>query len=151
MQCFHGRIRGEEEDSVENQWYRQLVKPAWAPPAWIFGPVWLVLYLGILVTYGSAAIMVANAQIAWFVFLPFVLNIAFNIAFPFFQVSLRNNELALLDILLVLLTLVWALLSIYPFAPWISWVNIPYLLWVSFATVLQTSITLLNRSRAHHH
>jgi translocator protein len=145
VQCIWERIRGKEEDIVENEWYRQLVKPKWAPPAWIFGPVWLVLYLGILVTYGAAAFMVANSQISWFVFLPFALNIVFNLAFPFFQVSLRNNELALLDIVLVLLTLLWALLSIYPYAPWISWTNIPYLLWVSFATVLQSCITWLNR------
>jgi tryptophan-rich sensory protein len=130
---------------VENNWYRQLVKPSWAPPAWIFGPVWLVLYAGILVTYGAAALMYVNSQISWFVLLPFVLNILFNVAFPFFQVGLKNNELALVDIFMLLLTLVWAMLSIYPFAPWISWVNIPYLLWVSFATVLQSSITWLNR------
>ena len=96
MQCISDRILGKEEDIVENEWYRQLVKPTWAPPAWIFGPIWLFLYLGILVTYGAAAIMVVNSQISWFVFLPFALNIVFNVAFPYFQVSLRNNKLALL-------------------------------------------------------
>jgi translocator protein len=128
-----------------NQWYKQLSKPSWAPPARIFGPVWLVLYIGIVVTFGAAAYMFAISQIPWLVLLPFILNIVFNFAFTPLQFKLRNNNLALLDIFLVLLTLIWAMLKIYPFAPWISLVNIPYLLWVAFATVLQSSITWLNR------
>lgn len=128
-----------------NQWYKQLAKPYWSPPARLFGPVWTVLYIGIVITFGTAAYMFANSQISWLVLLPFMLNIVFNIAFTPLQFKLRNNNLALVDIFLVLLTLIWALISIYPFAPWISWVNIPYLLWVSFATVLQSSITWLNR------
>ena len=135
----------EQEEASMNQWYKQLAKPSWAPPAKLFGPVWTVLYLGILLTFGAAAYMFAKSQISWLVLLPFVLNIVFNIAFTPLQFKLRNNKLALLDIFLVLLTLIWALLIIYPLAPWISWVNIPYLLWVAFATVLQSSITWLNR------
>ncbi|MFO7606283.1 MAG: TspO/MBR family protein, partial [Desulfurivibrionaceae bacterium] len=95
--------------------------------------------------FGTAAYMYAKSQISWLVLLPFMLNIVFNVAFTPLQFKLKNNNLALLDIFLVLLTLVWALLAIFPFAPWISWVNIPYLLWVTFATVLQSSITWLNR------
>lgn len=128
-----------------NQWYKQLKKPAWSPPAWLFGPVWTVLYAGILITYGTAIYLFAKAQITWPVLLPFILNVVFNIAFTPLQFKLRNNILALADIILIWLTLVWALLAIYPFAAWITWVNIPYLLWVSFATVLQSSITWLNR------
>ncbi|HBP38133.1 MAG TPA: tryptophan-rich sensory protein [Clostridiales bacterium] len=128
-----------------NQWYRQLAKPAWAPPARVFGPVWLVLYIGIVFTFGAAAYMFAKSQISWFVLLPFFLNIVFNVAFTPLQFKLKNNYLALLDISLVLLTLIWAMIKIYPFAPWISLANIPYLLWVTFATVLQSSITWLNR------
>ncbi len=130
-----------------NQWYRQLVKPSWAPPAWVFGPVWTVLYVGIAVTFGAAGYLFVRSQIPGLVLLPFLLNLMFNIAFTPIQFKLRNNNLALFDIILVLLTLVWALLAIYPHAPWISLVNIPYSLWVAFATVLQFSITWLNRRK----
>ena len=128
-----------------NQWYAQLAKPAWAPPARAFGPVWTILYIGIAVTYGAAVYLFATAQVTWLVLLPCVLNLVFNAAFTPVQFKLRNNVLALVDIVLVLLTLIWALVRIYPIAPWIAWVNIPYLLWVGFATVLQASITRLNR------
>jgi len=95
--------------------------------------------------YGAAIYLFATAQISWLVLLPFVLNLVFNATFTPVQFKLRNNVLALVDIVLVLFTLIWALVSIYPFAPWITWVNILYLLWVGFATALQSNITWLNR------
>jgi tryptophan-rich sensory protein len=58
---------------------------------------------------------------------------------------LRNNLLASADILLILGTLIWLFVAIYPHAKWVALVNIPYLLWVSFATLLQLTITYLNR------
>ena len=128
-----------------NLWYQQLKKPFWAPPGKLFGPVWSILYVGIIITFAAAVYLFAKSQISLLTLLPFILNIMFNLAFTPLQFKLRNNKLALLDILLVLITLIWALLSIYPYAIWISLVNIPYLLWVTFATALQSSITWLNR------
>lgn len=76
--------------------------------------------------------------------LPFALNIIFNLSFTPLQFGLQNNLLAAIDILLVLGTLIWAMIAIYPYAHWITYIQIPYLLWVSFATVLQLTITYLN-------
>ncbi len=126
-------------------WYKQLKKPFWAPPGKLFGPVWSILYVGIFITFAAAVYLFIKSQISLLTLLPFILNLMFNLAFTPLQFKLRNNKLALLDILLVLITLIWALFSIYPYAIWISLVNIPYLLWVTFATVLQMSITWLNR------
>jgi len=72
------------------------------------------------------------------------LNLVFNFAFTPLQFGLKNNFLAAADILLVLATLLWALIAIWPQARWIVYVNIPYLLWVGFATVLQLTVTYLN-------
>lgn len=126
------------------EWYAQLIKPFWAPPAWLFGPVWTVLYVIIVISFGYVAIMFFRKQIPFLIFLPFVLNIIFNLAFTPLQFGLQNNFLAAIDILLILGTLVWALLAIHPYAAWVSYVNVPYLLWVSFATILQFAITYLN-------
>jgi tryptophan-rich sensory protein len=126
-------------------WYQALVKPSWAPPSWLFGPVWTVLYAIIAVSFGYVAYLYFTGRIPFIVALPFLLNIAFNALFTPLQFGLKNNELASIDILLILGTLVWALIAIYPYAKWVSLVNIPYLLWVSFATVLQLTITFLNR------
>jgi len=126
-------------------WYQTLTKPSWAPPSWLFGPVWSVLYVIIAVSFGYVVYLLAKGKIPFLVFLPFLLNIIFNLLFTPLQFGLQNNYLAALDILLVLGTLIWALVAIFPFARWVSFVNIPYLLWVSFATVLQITITILNR------
>ena len=125
-------------------WYSTLVKPSWAPPSWLFGPVWTVLYAIIAFSFGAVFYKTFTGKLSWIIALPFFLNLVFNFSFTYFQFGLKNNLLASIDILLVLGTLVWALFVIWPHFRWIVYVNIPYLLWVSFATVLQLSITYMN-------
>jgi len=125
-------------------WYATLIKPTWAPPAWIFGPVWSVLYIIIALSFGYVFIQFWRGQLPFLVVLPFALNLLFNFAFTPLQFVLQSNFLAASDILLVLSTLMWALWVIYPFAPMVTFVNLPYLAWVSFATFLQLTITYLN-------
>jgi tryptophan-rich sensory protein len=124
-------------------WYSQLKKPSWAPPSWLFGPVWSVLYILIFISFGAVFYKVSNNKLPAIILLPFVLNLFFT----YLQFGLRNNYLAAVDVLLVLLTLISSMLVIYPDFRWIALVNIPYLLWVCFATVLQLNVTYLNRKR----
>jgi benzodiazapine receptor len=126
-------------------WYSTLIKPTWAPPSWLFGPVWGVLYAIIAVTYGTVFYKFYTKELPIIVALPFALNLIFNFSFTYFQFGLKNNLLASVDILLILATLIWALIAIYPHIKWIALANIPYLLWVCFATVLQLTITWMNR------
>ena len=126
-------------------WYATLIQPAFAPPAWVFGPVWSVLYVVIAVSFGHVVYRALKRRLPLAVLIPFGLNVVFNLAFTPIQFGLKNNVLAAVDILLVLGTLVWALRAIWPHVRWVAWVNLPYLAWVSFATVLQLSITWLNR------
>lgn len=126
-------------------WYQTLIKPSWAPPSYVFGPVWTVLYVLIAISFGKVFWMTWQKEIPFVVALPFLLNLVFNFSFTWIQFGLKSNELAALDILLVLGTLIWAMVAIFPYAQWITYIQIPYLLWVSFATVLQLTITMLNR------
>jgi len=125
-------------------WYQQLIKPRWAPPSWLFGPVWTVLYTIIAISYVYVGYLYFTKKIPFIVVLPFVLNLAFNLIYTPIQFGLKNNVLASVDIILVLITLVWELYAIYPYAKWVSFINVPYLLWVGFATILQLTITYLN-------
>ena len=130
------------------KWYSQLIKPTWAPPSWLFGPVWTVLYAIITVSFGTVFYKAFTRQIPWIVALPFALNLLFNFAFTPIQFGLKNNLLAAIDILLVLGTLIWALYVVWHAVPslrWVVYANIPYLLWGTFATCLQLTITYLNK------
>ena len=125
--------------------YQMLIKPSWAPPAVIFGPVWAVLYVLIAISFGKVFWMAARGEIPLIIALPFALNLVFNFSFTWLQFGLQNNTLAAFDILFVLGTLIWAMVAIYPYLGWLALINIPYLLWATFATVLQLTIAYLNR------
>ncbi|MDW7729879.1 MAG: TspO/MBR family protein [Bacillota bacterium] len=127
-----------------SSWYSKLKKPKWSPPGWLFGPVWSVLYIIIIVSFGTVFYNITSGELPAILALPFALNLIFNFLFTPLQFALKSNVLAAIDIVLVLITLIWALAGICPVMPWIAYVNIPYLLWVLFAAALQISITLLN-------
>lgn len=126
-------------------WYQTLIKPSWSPPSWLFGPVWTVLYAIIVISFGTVFYNTYQGKIPFSVAIPFILNLIFNFAFSPLQFTLKNNLYASIDIILVLLTLIWALVVIFKHVRWITYANIPYLLWVIFATILQLTITNLNK------
>lgn len=130
--------------SEMGNWYQSLIKPSWSPPSWLFGPVWTVLYILIIISFGKVFQSFFKKEIPFLVLLPFILNLVFNLIFTPIQFGLRNNLLAAADIILVLITLIWAMVAIYPTFRWITYIQIPYLTWISIASVLQISILLLN-------
>ena len=126
-------------------WYSTLIKPNWAPPSYLFGPVWTFLYVLIAASFGTVFYKIYTKELPAIIALPFVLNLIFNFAFTPLQFGLKNNLLGAIDVLLVWGTLVWAIVAIYPYIKWIAYIQAPYLLWVTFASVLQLTITYLNR------
>ncbi len=126
-------------------WYALLQKPWFAPPAWVFSPVWSVLYVLIIISFGVVFLSVMRKRWPAKIALPFAMNLVANLLYTPLQFGLRNNVLALVDILIVLTTIVWAMRTIWPRARWIAWMQVPYGLWVLFACMLQVSIVWLNR------
>ncbi len=127
-----------------NEWYQNLNKPSWAPQESVFGTVWSILYPIIFVVNAYIIYLFVQNKITLMVALPFWLNLIFNFLFTPVQFGLKNNALAFVVILLVLITIVWAMVAIWPHAKIVSIAFVPYLIWVSIATALQLSITLKN-------
>ena len=126
--------------------YDEFIKPYWAPSPEVFGPVWSVLYLLIFISFGYVFYRFMRKKLDGDVALPFALNIIFNLFFTPILFGIGNLWLATLDILLVLGTLIWAVAVAWRQKKmrWVVYMNIPYLLWVIFATMLQLTILFLN-------
>ncbi len=125
-------------------WYNSLIKPDWTPAPRVIGTIWQILYPVIIVSFGYVFLQAYKRKVAWYVALPFVINLIANILFTTIQFGMRNMPLACADIYIVLSTIIWCIIIIWPLSKWVAIAQIPYLIWVSIATVLQTFITLNN-------
>jgi len=126
------------------EWYNSLRKPSWTPAPATIGFVWQVLYPIIIVTFGFVFVQAFRRKLPWIVALPFVINLVANLVFSPIQFGLRNLTLAAVDIVIVWLTILWMLAAVWPHYKSIAVAQVPYLVWVSIATVLQLSITFNN-------
>lgn len=130
------------------QWtYMTYKRPKLAPPPYIFGLVWPGLYLLMIITYGFVLIQILAGNVPAWVGLPFLINLMANLIYTYFQFKLGDFRLALVDIVIVLVTIIMTMIVIWPYYLWVALWQIPYLLWVGFATYLQIMIYLLNRDR----
>lgn len=125
-------------------WYAQLQKPSFNPPSWLFGPVWTLLYamMGIClyllwIQPGSAARTTALVVF----FAQFTLN--FFWSYIFFR--LHAMGWALVEIIFMWLFILATIFFSWKIKTLAGWLLVPYLLWVSFASVLNGAIWLLNR------
>jgi len=123
-------------------WYLTLNKPSWNPPSWLFGPVWATLYvlMGIacFLIWKSNHPLKKQALILYFVQL--FLNLLWSPAF----FGAQNPLLGVLVIVPLWACILFCILTFRQINIWAALLLIPYLLWVSFATVLNATIWYLN-------
>lgn len=125
-------------------WYNNLAKPSWTPAPVAIGLIWQILYPIILVSFGFVFVQAIRRKVPWLVALPFAINLFANLIFTPIQFGLRNLPLASVDILIVLGTIIWMMVAIWQHYRWVALAQLPYLIWVATATVLQLSITAMN-------
>lgn len=115
--------------------YQQLARPDWAPPGWLFGPVWSVLYalMGVAAWLVWRARGFAGARSA---LLLFVVQLGANALWSWLFFAWHQGALACAEILLLWLLIVATLVSFWRIRPLAGALLLPYLLWVSFAAVL---------------
>jgi len=127
------------------EWYNSLAKPSWTPSPATIGLIWQILYPIILISFGFVFVQIIRGKLPRLVAVPFAINLAANLVFTPIFFGLRNIPLASADILIVLGTIVWMMIAIWPHYRWVSVAQMPYLVWVSTATTLQLSILAMNR------
>jgi translocator protein len=127
------------------EWYAMLSKPTWNPPSWLFGPVWTALYasmaLALWLVRREPDVDAPTRQRAQAMFaIQFLLNLAWT---PLFF-GLRSPGLAFAEICLLWIALLSTMLMFGRVRALAGYLLLPYLLWVSFALVLNGTIWLMN-------
>lgn len=126
-------------------WYRTLNKPFFSPPNWIFGPVWTMLYflMGIsLYLVWKKGVKNKKTRTA---LLYFFIQLAFNFLWSVIFFGLHSPLVAFVTIIFLWITILVSIIKFYPLSKTAAYLLIPYILWVSFASVLNISIVILNR------
>ncbi|OIO19176.1 MAG: TspO protein [Candidatus Magasanikbacteria bacterium CG1_02_32_51] len=131
--------------SISN-WYVYLNKPSFNPPNWIFGPVWTVLFLlmgiSLYIIWNNKAILQKNKKreaINIFVFQLF-LNVLWTLLF----FGLKSPALAFFEITVLWMTIFITIFKFKKFSSRAAWLLIPYLFWVTFASILNFALWALN-------
>ncbi|MFN9593653.1 MAG: TspO/MBR family protein [Pirellulaceae bacterium] len=126
-------------------WYESLHKPSWTPSPGTIGLIWQIVYPVLLGSIVYLFWKASQGRISWWLVLPFLVNLVFNLAFIPLMFGLRSLWLAAFDIVMVWLTIGWMIAVVARPLPAVAVAQIPYLIWVTIAMVLQWSIVWRNR------
>ncbi|OGE33683.1 TspO protein [Candidatus Daviesbacteria bacterium RIFCSPHIGHO2_02_FULL_36_13] len=119
-------------------WYVTLNKPFFSPPNWVFGPVWTILY--ILMGY-SLYLVWKKKKVPSIFWIQLILNASWSIIF----FGMKSPSLALINIAVLWIAIVLTIKSFYKINKLAAYLLYPYLAWVSFASILNYSIWILNK------
>jgi translocator protein len=139
MVCFVAAAIGAAASIQAGPFYAQLVRPTWAPPSSIFGPVWTILYA----LMGIAAWLVWRSADSRAVRLPialFLVQLTLNALWSWLFFRWHQGALAFADILLLSVSIVATLIAFWKISRLAGALLIPYLLWVIFASALNYSV-----------
>jgi benzodiazapine receptor len=126
--------------SIPN-WYVYLNKPNFNPPNYLFGPVWTLLYILMGISF---YLVINKPNVNWLLVGIFITQLILNFFWSFIFFKFQNLGLALVEIILLWVSILSMIILFYKTNKWAAILNIPYLLWVSFATLLNYSIYRLN-------
>jgi translocator protein len=123
-------------------WYASLEKPPINPPNWLFGPVWTTLYL----LMGLALFQVARRGFRRHAgaLRVFALQLALNTAWSVVFFGMHQPGAAFVVILALLASIIWTMARFHRVRPMAAWLLLPYVAWVSFASVLNFFLWQLN-------
>jgi len=125
-------------------WYATLQRPSFSPPNWIFGPAWITLYILMGISVYLIWQRIEKNKIAKSALWMFWVHLFFNASWSIIFFGLQNPGLAFVNIIIIWLLIIALMIKFWKINRWASYLLIPYLLWVSFASVLNYFIWYLN-------
>ena len=133
-------IGGFVTSSSKEPWYSEIILPTFNPPSWVFGPVWSTLYVFMSIAIWKVWNITQDRQILKIYFFHLFFNAIWSVIFFGFH----NIGLALADLIIILLFIILLMKSYYKISKTSFYLMVPYLIWTSYAFILNTSIFLLN-------
>lgn len=133
-------IGGFATSSFKEPWYSELNLPAFNPPSWVFGPVWTLLYFLMSISVWLVLNKTANKNILIIYLVHLFFNSLWSIIFFYFH----KIGLALLDLMIIISFIIYLMKIYYKEYTLSFYLMIPYLLWSSYAFVLNVNILILN-------
>ncbi len=133
-------IGGFTTSVYKEPWYSQIILPSFNPPSWVFGPVWSTLYVFMSIAIWKAWDLTRNKQLLKIYFLHLFFNATWSVIFFGFH----NIGLALIDLIIILFFITLLMKIYYKISKTSFYLMIPYLIWTSYAFILNTSIFILN-------
>ncbi|MEI8048117.1 MAG: TspO/MBR family protein [Bacteroidota bacterium] len=140
-----GGIAGMFTTEAIPGWYASINQPSFNPPNWVFGPVWTTLYIILGISLFLIWKLDAGKQRNQAISI-FMVQLLLNFCWSFFFFYFKMIGVALADIVVLWVMIVVMQVRFYKLKPVAAYINIPYLLWVTFATALNTSYFFLNRN-----
>ncbi len=126
-------------------WYQTVQKPAWNPPNWIFGPVWTTLYI----LMGIALFLIwkkeGNNNLKKAAIILFAMQLVLNFFWSIIFFNQHQIGWALVEIVILWLSIMLTIFVFAKIAKIAAWLMVPYIAWVSFATILNFTIWQLNK------
>lgn len=140
-----GFLSSKVTQSSITTWYPTIEKPVFNPPNWIFAPVWTLLFIMMGVSAGLIWDKITNQkELVKKGLLFFTVQLALNALWSYLFFGLHNVLLASIEIVILLLVIFETYLIFKKIDKKASYLLIPYMAWVSFATILTVSILVLN-------
>lgn len=138
-----GGISGYATATGITDWYVNINKPSFNPPNYLFGPVWTTLYL----LMGISLFMILNSpknELRKKAIIIFCIQLALNFCWSFIFFKFQLLGLAFVEIIIIWLSIITMIITFHKINKTAAYIQIPYLLWVSFASVLNGAIWYLN-------
>lgn len=124
-------------------WYQGLKKPVWQPPDWLFGPAWTLIFALSALAAAIAWWRSSRATRTWIVGL-FVLNGVLNILWSWLFFRLQRPDWALIEVVFLWLSILALIIMLGGVSRTAAWLLAPYLIWVTFAGMLNLAVVDLN-------
>jgi tryptophan-rich sensory protein len=139
-----GTIAGLFTTSEINGWFQTINKPSWQPPNWVFGPVWTVLYVMMGIAFYLVWKKEAPKGSKRMAITLWIIQLVFNFFWSFIFFKKHQLDWALGEILILWFFILLTILYFARISKLAAWLMVPYICWVSFASLLTFTIYELN-------